>query len=71
MDRAGSGYGAIGQLLALGASLDDVEGYLERRSAADGDEERRSARWLEDWYAWQRPARPEARPEYLDPRAFC
>ena len=61
----GDPYAQVERLLAEGASLDELEGYLQRRTASL-DEEQRSARWLEDWHAREHlgsiPARIELGP---------
>ena len=52
-----STYGAIAHLMASGASIEEIDGYLEGMSRG-ADEERRSARWLADWYAFEHRDRP-------------
>ena len=47
-------YERIAEWLDRGASLGEVEARLERL-AEEGDEDARSARWLEDLHAWEKP----------------
>jgi hypothetical protein len=46
-------YTGIARLVEGGASLGEVETYIQRRSGATGEDER-SAAWLRDWVAWER-----------------
>jgi len=63
-------YERIAESLERGASLSEVEAMLERRSA-EGDEDARSARWLEDWHAWGKPPGDAAdRLADIDRRSF-
>ena len=60
-----SPYGVIAHLMASGASIEEIDGYLEGMSRG-ADEERRSARWLADWYAFEHRDRPAlSSPDYL------
>ena len=46
-------YKGIARLVEGGASLAEVETYIQQRSGAAG-EDARSAAWLRDWVAWER-----------------
>jgi hypothetical protein len=51
-------YTGIARLVEGGASLAEVETYIQGRNGT-GDEEERSAAWLRDWVAWERLERGE------------
>jgi hypothetical protein len=51
-------YTGIGRLVDEGASLAEVETYIQLRNRG-ADEEERSAAWLRDWVAWERLDRGE------------
>ncbi len=66
----GTIYERIAEWLERGASLGDVEAMLERRSE-EGDDDARSARWLEDWHALGKPEGDAAdRLAEIDRRSF-
>ena len=57
IDLEESPYIQISRMLATGASLGDVEAYIEGRTR-DKSEEELSAAWLRDWHAREHPPRP-------------
>ena len=56
-----SPYLQIGKLMAEGASLGEIETYVESRTTGKS-EEQRSAAWLVDWHAREHPPRPPIPP---------
>lgn len=63
-------YERIAEWLERGMSLNEIEAMLERRGE-EGDEDARSARWLEERYAWGRPPGDAAdRLADIDRRSF-
>jgi hypothetical protein len=53
-----STYSGIARLVEGGASLAEVETYIQARNGGTGEDER-SAAWLRDWVAWERLERGE------------
>jgi len=52
-----SPYIEISKLVAEGATLDEVEAYIEGRTRGMSEDEL-SAAWLRDWHAREHPPRP-------------
>jgi hypothetical protein len=52
-------YTGIARLMEGGASLEEVESYIQVRNGGPGEDER-SASWLRDWLAWERLGRGES-----------
>jgi hypothetical protein len=64
-------YTGIARLMEQGASLAEVESYIEVRNRWSGEEER-SAAWLRDWLAFERLEKlvsPGGGPPGSDPAA--
>ncbi len=56
-----SPYTEISKLVSQGATLGEVEAFIEGRTEGMSEEEL-SAAWLRDWYAREHPPRPPIPP---------